>query len=114
MVDVDTDLYWSSDNLFVSIAAELGIGGLFLILMILGTPFILASLMFSALRANNHVVYRSVCYCFVSILIITLGQWGAVGLMYPPEFQYYWFYVAIAMSSFYKAFPKVHGASLKY
>lgn len=114
LVDVDENLFWSNDNLFVSIAGEMGIGGLFLMLTILGGPLILASLMFSALRAKNYVVYRTVCYCFVSVLVITIGQWGAVGLIYPPEFQYYWFYVALAMTSFYKAFPKVKGASLKY
>jgi hypothetical protein len=102
------------DNLFVSVAGEMGLGGIFLILIVLGTPLILASLMFSALRAKEYVVYRTVCYCFISILIITIGQWGAVGLIYPPEFQYYWFYAAIAMTTFYKAFPKAKGASLKY
>lgn len=107
-------VYWSMDNLFVSVAGEMGLGGIFLILIVLGTPLILASLMFSALRANEYVVYRTVCYCFISILIITIGQWGAVGLIYPPEFQYYWFYAAIAMTTFYKAFPKAKGASLKY
>ncbi len=113
LVDVNQSYFWSNDNLFVSIAGEMGIGGLFLMLTILGIPLILASLMFSALRAKNYVVFRTVCYCAVSVVVITVGQWGAVGLIYPPEFQYYWFYVALGMTSFYKAFPKVKGIVLK-
>ncbi|MFT6070236.1 MAG: hypothetical protein ACJAT2_001769 [Bacteriovoracaceae bacterium] len=114
MVDIKPLSYWSYDNLFVSLAGELGIGALFLILTIIGVPLILTSLMFSALREKNYVVFRTVCYCAVSVLVITVGQWGAIGIIYPPEFQYYWFYVALAMTAYYKAFPKVQGSRPKY
>jgi len=105
-VDVDQNLYWTMDNFFAHVATEMGLGSLFIISTVIVTPFILASLMITALRRKNFMVYRIVCYCFVMVTATTLGQWGAIGILFPPEFQFYWLYLAIAFTSFYKAYPK--------
>lgn len=109
-VDIHINEYWHYDNFFAHVATEMGAGSLFLIIIVVTTPFILASLMMSALRKKNYVVYRTLCYCFVSVIAITFGQWGAVGLIYPPEFTYYFFYVALGMGSYYQAYPKTKDA----
>lgn len=106
-IDVDQNLYWAFDNFFAHVITEMGWGGLFLVSLIVLMPFVLASLMISALRDREFMVYRIICYCFVSVLAITIGQWGTIGIIYPPEFQFYWLYVAIALTAFYKYKPKV-------
>lgn len=105
-VDVGQFGYWTYDNFYAHMATEMGYGSLFIITTVVIMPFILASLMITALRRKNYIVYRTVCYCFIMISSTTIGQWGAIGILYPPGFQYYWLYVAIAFTSFYKAYPR--------
>lgn len=95
--------FWAGDNLLLFLFLEMGIGGFFyLAIMILNLGF-LAQMSFKLYQRDQKQAFQIVGICFVSVLVITIGQWGAVGLPFNPESLYYWLWVAIGYCEYYKA-----------
>lgn len=92
---IKKDLLWTSDNLIISLALDLGIGGIFFLLLIIVIPlyFIKSLLKMYRDKDTDHYRYLSICTC--TIIVILIGNWGAVGLTYNPESFVYWFFSAL-------------------
>lgn len=94
--------FWSLDNLYVFIISELGIGGLFYLSMIIAIPILLLSMAIKMFRQKEMQHFKILALTFITITIITIGNWGVVGIPFNPESFFYWFWIALAFSAYYR------------
>jgi hypothetical protein len=93
---------WAYDNLWISLAIDLGWGAIFYIALVTLFPFIF---FFYALKNRNTLdalSFRIVMISSITLFVILLGNWGAVGLPYNPESFMYWLWVAVGWSEYNK------------
>ena len=92
---IKKDLLWTSDNLIISIALDLGIGGIFFLLLIVIIPIYFIRSLLKMYKSKDEKNYRYLSICTCTILVIIIGNWGAVGLTYNPESFIFWFFSAL-------------------
>lgn len=91
---IKKEFLWTSDNLIISFALDLGIGGLFLLSLILFIPIYFVKYLLKMYAHKDEFHYHLLLICTSSALVIILGNWGAVGLTYNPESFIFWMYAA--------------------
>lgn len=84
---------WTYDNLYISLAVDLGWGMIFYTLVILAFPFYLFSKSFNNWR-KNPAGSKKVAIPLSSVLIILITTWGAISIPYNPISFFYWFWLA--------------------
>lgn len=93
---------WAYDNLWVSLAIDLGWGAIFYILIVSLFPL---KLLFYAIFSRNQLdptTFRIIMISSVTLFVILLGNWGAVALPYNPESFMFWLWVSIGWSEYNK------------
>lgn len=88
-------LLWTSDNLFISLLIDLGVGALFYVLLIITIPLYFLRFLFIFYAKKQENNFRILLVCFSTLFVMLVGNWGAVGLTYNPESFGYWFFAAM-------------------
>lgn len=86
---------WTHDNLIVSLVIELGYGAIFYIILLGLIPVYFTQKLISLYRNKNEEKFRTVLVCTSTLVILIIGNWGAVAVTYNPESFIFWFYSAI-------------------
>ncbi|HAZ14988.1 MAG: hypothetical protein A2X86_17735 [Bdellovibrionales bacterium GWA2_49_15] len=97
---------WTSDNLFIALAIDFGIGMIFYTFLVVGLPiylFVRSIMMFIRKDTVRAQVTFTSAVCG---LVIVAGNWGANGLPYNPESFMFWFWMAMGVNHAYEA-PKI-------
>lgn len=89
---------WAYDNLFVSLATDLGLGMFIYIFIVMITLYYLLNHALSFFRNNDRQNFQILSVCFISCSILFLGNWGAIGLTYNPESFSFWLLSGIGLS----------------
>jgi len=89
---------WSSDNLFISLSIDLGLGMFFYSILILSFPILLLNYAFSFYRKREINNFRITLISGIVTLVILAGNWGAVGIPYNPESFMFWFWTALGFN----------------
>lgn len=97
---------WAWDNLWVSLAIDLGVGMIFYTIITLYFPLVLAFRTIKHFNTTDSFHYRGVVLSAVTTIIILVGNYGAIGLPYNPESFLFWFWAAFGMNSVYEL--KIH------
>lgn len=92
----DLGFSWALDNLYVSLAIDLGLGMIFYTVLILGLPFYVLSKTFSNWRLERENAYQ-VSTPLIAVSITILTSWGAISIPYNPISFFYWFWLAYAI-----------------
>ena len=92
---IKKEFLWTSDNLIISFALDLGIGGLFLLTLILFIPIYFVKYLLKMYAHKDEFHYHMLLICTSSAIVIIFGNWGAVGLTYNPESFIFWMYAAL-------------------
>jgi hypothetical protein len=96
---INKNLLWTFDNLFISLIIDLGIGSIFYILLIFSIPiyFLRYLLVFYSKKSEDN--YRILLICASTLVVILIGNWGAIGLTYNPESFIFWFFSALGFKT---------------
>jgi hypothetical protein len=97
--------YWNLDNLLVSLILELGVGAIFYILALFFIIFSLFSILYHCLKRNLMTPFFKISIAASTVLLIFIGNWGAVAIPYNPESFFFWFWTSFA----YNEYNKVDG-----
>ncbi|MBH48545.1 MAG: hypothetical protein CME71_10295 [Halobacteriovorax sp.] len=93
----DLSFSWTLDNLYISLAIDLGIGMIFYTLLIIGLPlYVLARYLNQLRRGKNHD--DSVLIALICVFANLVTSWGAISIPYNPSSFFYWFWLAYAMN----------------
>lgn len=99
---VNANMIWTSDNLLIALIIDFGIGSIFYILMLIYIPTYLFRFLFIFYKKKIYDSYKVLLVCFSSIIIILVGNWGALGVTYNPESFAFWFFSALGFSTIAK------------
>lgn len=88
---------WAFDNLFVSLATDLGLGMFFYLFIILIILYYLLRFSLVFLKNDNRQSYQTLSVCFITCFVLFLGNWGAIGLPYNPESFSFWLLSGIGL-----------------
>lgn len=94
--------YWNLDNLLVSLVLELGVGAVFYASALMFITFSLISILYHCLKRNFINTYLKVSIAVSTVVLIIIGNWGAVAIPYNPESFFFWFWVAFAYNEYHK------------
>lgn len=86
---------WTHDNLFISLFIDLGIGAFFYIAMIFLIPIYFTKELISYYKSKDEKPFSQILACTSSLIVILIGNWGALGLTYNPESFIFWFFSAL-------------------
>lgn len=92
----DMSYSWTLDNLFVSLAIDLGIGMIFYTFMIVGFPlYFMANSIYRYVKFGqiNPVLGTS----SVAMCVILMSCWGAIAIPYNPISFFFWFFISSAI-----------------
>lgn len=101
-ISKDYDFFWTGDNLYFFLIFELGLGSLFILMTILTLPVYFLKGSLRSMRAGNSEIARVLSICFVFLLTIIIGAWGAVGILLAPESLFFWFVAGLGMRQYFK------------
>lgn len=106
IVGIPEYLFWSGDNLILFLFLELGIGALFYIMVVILNVLYLGQMTLKLYMRQQRDEFQLVGICFISVLVITVGQWGVVGIPFNPESFFYWLWVAVGYTVYRKAYVR--------
>lgn len=92
---IKKEFLWTSDNLIISFALDLGIGGIFFLSLILIIPIYFFKYLLKMYAQKDEIHYYYLLICLSTTAVIIIGNWGAVGLTYNPESFVFWLFSAI-------------------
>lgn len=92
---IKKEFLWTSDNLIISFALDLGIGGIFFLSLILIIPLYFLKYLLKMYAIKDELHYNYLLICLSTTVVIIIGNWGAVGLTYNPESFIFWLFSAI-------------------
>jgi len=95
---ITSAMIWTSDNLLISLIIDFGIGAIFYISLVLYIPFYFLRYLFYFYKNNNEENFRILSIVASSMIVILIGNWGALGLTYNPESFIYWFLAALGFN----------------
>lgn len=99
----NSDMYWAYDNFYLSMFIEFGYGAIFYLSFVLGIPLVIFSY-YRRLRRRGYPVHsRIILISFSHLLVILLGNWGAIGLPYNPESFFFWVWAAVGFNIYDEA-----------
>jgi predicted nucleic acid-binding Zn ribbon protein len=93
---------WAYDNLWISLAIDMGWGAIFYMLIIMIFPVKLFFYAMLKRKELDSIAFRIILISSISLFVIILGNWGAVALPYNPESFMFWFWVSIGWSEYHK------------
>lgn len=96
--------FWSWDNLYAFVLQELGFGGLFYLIVIVFIPLLLLLMTLKAFKLQDLEVFRIVGISSVVTIVITISNWGGIGIPFNPVSFFYWFWVAIGLNEYYSKY----------
>lgn len=96
---IKKDFLWTSDNLIISFALDLGIGGIFFLSLILLIPVYFIKYLLKMHTQKDEINYNYLLICTSTTIVIIVGNWGAVGLTYNPESFMFWLFSAIGFKT---------------
>ncbi len=85
---------WTLDNLFISLAIDLGFGMIFYSLLIILFPIYLF-LKTITIAIRKKKLNQTAFTCSLTTLIILASNWGAIAIPYNPVSFFFWFYLSI-------------------
>ncbi len=97
---------WAFDNLFVSLATDLGFGMFIYVFLLIAILIYLLKSSYSLYRAGDMQSFRLVSIAFITCFITFLGNWGAIGLVYNPEAFSFWLLTGLAFKIIFIARKK--------
>lgn len=90
--------FWSHDNLFLFLFLELGIGAFIYLFILFSLNLSLISRWITLLRWRELTAFGIVGSCAISVFVITVFNWGAVGIPFNPESFFYWFWAGMGFN----------------
>jgi hypothetical protein len=99
LTTIDPVRFWASDNLFLFLFLEMGIGAVFYILMTISVPLVVIYNLVLNYKKISHVHRRLSLMSAFIMLVIYSGNWGAIGLCFNPESFFFWIWAAIGIRS---------------
>jgi hypothetical protein len=99
LTTVDPVRFWASDNLFLFLFLEMGIGAIFYIVMTISVPLVVIYNLIHNFKSISHVHRRLSLMSVIIMLVIYSGNWGAIGLCFNPESFFFWLWAAIGIRS---------------
>ena len=97
-LNYDAKTIWHYDNLFLAVLIDLGIGALFYFFVILFIPLYLFYLLIKSLKEMDFTNAKILIVSLSVLVVMLIGNWGAVGLLYTPEAFFFWFFWARGLS----------------
>jgi len=94
----DTRTIWHYDNLYLAVLIDLGVGALFYFFIIIFIPFYLFYLLVHSLKEKDFLSAKILIVSLSVLVVILIGNWGAVGLLYTPEAFFFWYFCARGLS----------------
>lgn len=92
--------FWSHDNLFLFLFLELGLGAFIYLFILFSVNLSLVSRWITLLRWRELTAFAIVGACAISVFVITVFNWGAVGIPFNPESFFYWFWAGMGFNIF--------------
>lgn len=93
--------FWGYDNFYLSMIIEFGYGAIFYLAYFFCVPLALIYFFKQMFRAGDFVSARIISLSFVNIVVVLLGNWGAIGINYNPESFFFWFWAAVGFNTYY-------------
>lgn len=103
MVGTPKSWFWSHDNLFLFLFLELGIGAFFYLFILFAVNLSLASRWLTLFRWQDLSAFSVVNVSAILVFVLTIFNWGALGIPFNPESFYYWFWSGIGFVTFKRA-----------
>jgi len=97
-LNFDARTIWHYDNLFLAVLIDLGIGALFYFFIIFFIPLYLFHLLIKSLKEMDFNNAKILIVCLSVLVVMLIGNWGAVGLLYTPEAFFFWYFCARGLS----------------
>jgi len=91
---------WTADNLFISLAIDFGVGMIFYLFAILGLVLWLFYQTILAYVHGNYTLFSHMGVISASLIVMLIGNWGAISVPYNPESFMFWFLSAIAVNHY--------------
>ena len=98
--------FWALDNFYVFALLELGLGGIFIILISFFIPAFIFKYMVKLKGVQEENSLSSMAPALAVGIVVIIANWGAVLLPFNPVSFFYWFYVAIAMKEYNRMVTK--------
>lgn len=92
------ETFWGYDNFYLSLIVEFGYGAVFYMLLLLCIPVFIARTIVRLVRRDQLFEARVAIISLSQVVVIMLGNWGAIGLPYNPESFFFWFWTALALN----------------
>ena len=97
-LNYDAKTIWHYDNLFLAVLIDLGIGALFYFFVILFIPLYLFYLLIKSLKEMDFTNAKILIVSLSVLVVMLIGNWGAVGILYTPEAFFFWYFCARGLS----------------
>jgi hypothetical protein len=99
----DSNYTWNYDNLWYTLIIEFGYGAIFYCLLILAMPLYLISMAVSVFRVKKiNSEFKILFISGLTVSLITLANWGGIGIPYNPVSFMFWFWSAAGFRTFWK------------
>lgn len=98
---------WSYENIFVSLAIDLGVGMLFYSLLIVFMPLVLVYYSFNLYFKKEWDSFRPVMVSSIITFVILIGNWAAPAIPYNPESFAFWLWLSIGYNAYYQHKKKI-------
>jgi len=109
---INKNMLWTMDNLFISLFIDLGVGAIFYILLIFSIPVYFFRYLLTFYSKKMEENFRLLLICMSTLVVILIGNWGAVGLTYNPESFAFWFFAAGGFKIIYSYKLGVEGRNI--
>ncbi|MCP4912847.1 MAG: hypothetical protein GY909_06990 [Oligoflexia bacterium] len=93
---------WTFDNLFISLAIDLGWGMLFYTSIIIILPLYLFFKTIKFYIKGKGTEITAMALASVSLFVILVGNWGVIGIPYNPESFCFWLWCSIGLNNIYE------------
>ncbi|OFZ48710.1 MAG: hypothetical protein A2381_05165 [Bdellovibrionales bacterium RIFOXYB1_FULL_37_110] len=97
-LNYDAMTIWHYDNLFLAVLIDLGLGALFYFFIIFFIPLYLFYLLIKSLKEMDFYSAKILIVSLSVLVVMLIGNWGAVGLLYTPEAFFFWYFCARGLS----------------
>ncbi|MDC1175647.1 hypothetical protein OAT67_09625, partial [Bacteriovoracaceae bacterium] len=92
---------WTFDNLFISLAIDLGWGMIFYLLIITIFPLFLIYKCIYFYFNKQKADITPILLSALTTVVLLAGDWGVIGIPYNPESFSFWFWTSIGITQIY-------------
>lgn len=94
---------WSYDNFYLSLFTDFGVLALVYLSLLMGIPIVAVVYFWRKKRVlSSQQIYQQIV-ALSALVVLFLGNWGAIGLPYNPESFAFWYYMSILTVGISKA-----------